>query len=90
MKKNKALSYGAFIIGSAIIWGAVIIGAALILKGTPYKDSITKLLFGGVILHLILIWVRSGHWSERQKKKRVPLNNFSNRYFNFIEYYLKY
>ncbi len=69
MKKNKALSYGAFIIGSAIIWGAVIIGAALILKGTPYKDSITKLLFGGVILHLILIWGPLGALVRKTKKE---------------------
>ncbi|MBN2016850.1 MAG: hypothetical protein JW794_01750 [Candidatus Cloacimonetes bacterium] len=56
MKKNNLLSVGALIIGSAIIWGAVIIGAAPILRGTPYKDSITKLLLGGVITHFILIW----------------------------------
>lgn len=57
MKKQNLATVGVFIIGSALIWGAVIIGAALLLKGTPYKDSITKLLFGGVIAHFILIWV---------------------------------
>ncbi len=56
MKKQHAITIGALIIGSSIIWGAVIIGAALILKGTPYKDSIQKLLYGGVIAHFILIW----------------------------------
>lgn len=56
MKKQQLATIGALIIGSAIIWGAVIVGAALILRGTPYKESITKLLLGGVITHLILIW----------------------------------
>ena len=74
MKKNNALNYGAFIIGSAIIWGAVIIGAALVLKGTPYKESITKLLFGGVILHLILIWGPMGAMIKKLIKQQGTEN----------------
>jgi len=69
MKKNNVITVGACIIGSAIIWGAVIIGAALLLKGTPYKDSITKLLFGGVIAHFILIWGPMGVMIRKAKKE---------------------
>ena len=69
MKKNKALNYGAFIIGSAIIWGAVIIGAALILKGTPYKESINRLLIGGTLAHMILIWGPLGALVRKVKKE---------------------
>jgi len=66
MKKSNKIGIGTCIIGSAIIWGAVIIGAALILKGTPYKDSVTKLLTGGVIAHLLFI---SGyHWEQRLRR----------------------
>ena len=70
MKKNNALSVGALIIGSAIIWGAVIIGAAILLKGTPYKESITKLLLGGAIMHLILIWGPMGAVMKKGKDEK--------------------
>ncbi len=69
MKKNKPLSIGALIIASAIIWGAMIVGSALILKGTPYKESINRLLIGGVITHLILIWGPMGLLFKKSKKE---------------------
>ncbi len=68
MNKNKAITYGAFIIGSAIIWGAVIIGAAILLKGTPYKESINRLLIGGTLAHLILIWGPMGAMMKKRKE----------------------
>jgi len=49
----------------------VIIGAALILKGTPYKDSIQKLFYGGVIAHFILIWAPLGAAMKKVKEKKI-------------------
>jgi len=69
MKKSNIITVGACIIGSAIIWGAVIIGAALLLKGTPYKESIQKLLYGGVIAHFILIWAPLAAAMKKVKEK---------------------
>ena len=54
MKKKKI---GYLIIASAIIWGAVMIGTALVLKGTPYKEEVNKLIMYGTISHGMLIWV---------------------------------
>lgn len=48
MKKSKM---GYLIIASAIVWGAVIIGCAFVLKGTPYKEDVNRILYGGVIFH---------------------------------------
>ena len=53
MKKKKI---GYLIIVSAIIWGAVMIGTALVLKGTPYKDEVNRLIIYGVIFHMLFIW----------------------------------
>ena len=57
MQKKKI---GYLIIASAIIWGAVIIGCTLILKGTPYREEVNKILIGGVISHLLFIWTPLG------------------------------
>ncbi len=56
--KKKTIGY--YIISSAIIWGAVIIGCALKLKGTPYYEEISPILIGGVIVHMVLIWIPLG------------------------------
>ena len=53
MKKKKI---GYLIITSAIIWGVVMIGTALVLKGTPYKDEVNRLIIYGVIFHMLFIW----------------------------------
>jgi len=47
---------GYFILASAIVWGAVIIGCAMVLKGTPYKEDVTYILYAGTVIHLIFIW----------------------------------
>ena len=52
--KNKTI--GAAIISSAIIWGAVMIGCAFILRGTGYYNNISFILYGGVIMHFIMVW----------------------------------
>lgn len=54
---KKVKTIGAFILGSAIIWAAVIIGSSYALKGTECYDKIQNVLVGGVLLHLILIWI---------------------------------
>jgi hypothetical protein len=54
-KKMKPI--GAIILGSAIIWAAAIIGCAYALKGTECYDKIQYILVGGVLSHLLLIWV---------------------------------
>ncbi len=53
-KKKKSI--GGLILASAIIWGAVIIGCAYKLKGTECYESISLILFGGVLSHIVLIW----------------------------------
>lgn len=53
MKKK---SIGSLIISSAIVWGAVIICCAVVLKDTPYKEQVLRILTGGVVFHLLFIW----------------------------------
>ncbi len=67
MKKN---NIGYLIIASAVIWGAVIIGCALKLKGTPYYEEISPILFGGVICHLLIIWTPLGSQFRKKKKEK--------------------
>ena len=70
MKKTKI---GYIIIVSAIVWGAVIIGSAIILKGTPYKEDISRLIYGGTIFHLIFL---SGLlWGKLFKKDKPKQDN---------------
>ena len=68
MKKKKI---GYLIIASAIVWGAVIIGCALVLKGTPYIKDVNRILYGGVIFHLLFIW----NPLEKLFKKDKPKQN---------------
>ncbi len=70
MGKNKAITIGGLIIGSAIIWGAVIVGSSFALKGTDCYQEIQKILFGGVITHLILIWGPMSAMFAKMKKER--------------------
>ena len=67
MKKSKI---GYLIIGSAIIWGAVIIGSAVILKGTPYKEQMIRLIWGGTMFHFLFIWAPLGTLFKSDKAKR--------------------
>ena len=45
----------AILIGSTIIWASVIIGSAVVLKGTEYKEAVSKIMYYGVILHVMLL-----------------------------------
>ena len=65
MKKSKI---GYLIIASAIIWGAVIIGCAIVLKGTPYKEDVNRIIYGGTIVHLLFIW--GPLWAMFKDKKQ--------------------
>ncbi|MCD4792118.1 MAG: hypothetical protein K8R54_02710 [Bacteroidales bacterium] len=67
--KKKSITIGGLIIGSAIIWGAVIVGSSFALKGTECYQEIQKILFGGVIIHLILIWGPMGAMFAKLKKE---------------------
>ncbi len=49
-----------FIISSAIIWGAVLIYVAYILKGTDFKNDVTGIIAGGIIFHLLFLWIPLG------------------------------
>ena len=65
---------GALLIASALIWGAVIIGSAMVLRGTPYRDSVNRILVVGVIVHIqifniIFFWAMAG----RKRKSRPGL-----------------
>ncbi len=72
MKKNTKGYFkhvGYYIIASAIVWGAVIVGCSLKLKGTPYYEEISPILFSGVIIHFILICVPLGIQFKRMKEE---------------------
>jgi len=66
--KKKKIGY--LIIASAIIWGAVIIGCAFVLKGTPYKEDVNRILYGGVIFHLLFIWNPLEKYFKKDKPKQ--------------------
>jgi hypothetical protein len=63
---------GYFIIASAIVWGAVIIGCAMVLKGTPYKEDVTYILYAGTVIHLIFIWGTLATQLKELKKNTKP------------------
>lgn len=67
MKKSKV---GYLIIASAIIWGAVMIGSALVLKGTPYKEEVNRIILYGVIFHFLFIWTPLGTLFKNKKQDR--------------------
>ncbi len=67
MKKSKV---GYLIIASAIIWGAVMIGTALILKGSPYKEEVTRIILYGVIFHFLFIWAPLGTFFKNKKQDK--------------------
>lgn len=57
MGKRKIRS---FIISSAVVWGAVLIYVAYILKGTEFKNEIIGVIAGGIIFHLLFLWIPLG------------------------------
>ncbi|MDA3812990.1 MAG: hypothetical protein PF570_01930 [Candidatus Cloacimonetes bacterium] len=53
----------ALLIGSTLIWASVIVGSAVVLKGTEYKEAVSKILYIGVIVHvqllnIMLLWTK--------------------------------
>jgi len=54
-KIMKKLTGSALLIGSTLIWAGVIIGSALVLKSTEYKEAVSKILYYGVIVHVMLL-----------------------------------
>jgi len=45
----------AILIGSTLIWASVIVGSAVVLKGTEYKEAVSRIMYYGVILHVMLL-----------------------------------
>ena len=45
----------AILIGSTLLWASVIVGSALLLKGTEYKEAVSRILYYGVILHVVML-----------------------------------
>ena len=60
-KYNKA----ALLIGSTLIWAAVIIGSAVVLKGTEYKEAVNRILYYGVIIH-VMMFNMTILWSKKK------------------------
>ena len=50
----KKYTRAALLIGSTLIWASVIIGSAAVLKGTEYKEAVSRILYYGVIIHVML------------------------------------
>ncbi len=61
---------GYLIIASAIIWGAVMIGSALILKDTPCKEQVNRLVMFGAVFHLLFIWAPLGSMFKNKKQDK--------------------
>jgi len=53
--EEKKIGYA--LIASAIIWAAVLVGSAMILKDSPLKEQVTRIIFYGTITHLLIVWV---------------------------------
>ena len=70
-KKSIGLLIGSIIIGSAFIWGAVIVGCSIALKGTECYSQIQTALAGGVIAHLICIWLPIGILFKKYKDNKT-------------------
>ena len=68
MKKKKIRN---FIITSAIVWGFIIIYVAYILKGTEFKNEVTSVLAGGIIFHLLFVWIPM---AKQLKSKTIKEN----------------
>lgn len=68
MKKSKVRN---FIISSAIVWGAVLIYVAYILKGTEFKNEIIGVIAGGIIFHLIFLWIPLGKQVTSKNKDNL-------------------
>ncbi len=68
MKKSKIRS---ILISGALIWGVVIIYVAYILKGTEFKNEVISIIAGGIIFHLLFIWIPLG---KQYKSKTIDKN----------------
>jgi hypothetical protein len=66
MKKSKT---GFLIIASAIVWAAVIFGCATVLKDSPHKDEINRIIIGGMLFHLLFIWAPLGGEFRKRNKE---------------------
>lgn len=66
---KKQLSVGIYIIISALIWGGAMVWCAHELKGTPFKEKITHILTGGVLMHFIAVWLPITLLVAKLKKK---------------------
>jgi NADH:ubiquinone oxidoreductase subunit 6 (subunit J) len=63
---------GALLIASTLIWGAVIIGAAAVLRGTEYKEAVTRILYIGVIVHMQLFNIML-LWTKKKKNGKASV-----------------
>ncbi|MCK5345609.1 MAG: hypothetical protein KAR20_19500 [Candidatus Heimdallarchaeota archaeon] len=55
----------AILIGSTLIWASVIVGSAVVLKGTEYKEAVSRILYYGVIVHIMLFNVML-FWTKKK------------------------
>ena len=62
----------ALLIASTLIWAGVIIGSALVLKGTEYKEVVSKILYIGVIIHMQLFNIML-FWSKKKSEFKSGL-----------------
>jgi len=71
-KQNKgkaAIGHGLFIILSAVIWGAVMIFTSVALKGTEFKEEISRIIQGASAAHLLFIWAPIGIIFNKEKEQ---------------------
>ncbi len=68
----KKLSGSALLIASTLIWAGVIVGSAVVLKGTEYKEIVSKILYIGVIVHMQLFNIML-FWTKKKSEFKSGL-----------------
>lgn len=71
----KTKHLGLLLIVSAFIWGLVIVGCSFKLKGTNCYDEIKYILYGGVLMHFIIIWFPMASIAAKEKKEKQAADN---------------
>ncbi len=76
----KKTTTGYLIIASAIVWGPVLILCAIVLRGTPYMESINWIVLGGAVFHLLFIWAPLGKQfrAKKEENSKIEESNSEN------------
>ena len=62
----------ALLIGSTLLWASVIVGSAVVLKGTEYKEAVSRILYYGFIVHVMLLNIML-FWTKKKSEFKSGL-----------------